>query len=85
MYQITCDEYILHDFRLKDLVVINAVCELALNKTGSLKFSIAPTHPYYDKIKKHKSVITLYQDKKIIFRGRVLNDDVDFYNIKYVL
>lgn len=84
MYQITCDEYILHDFRLKDLVVINAVCELALNKTGSLKFSIAPTHPYYDKIKKHKSVITLYQDKKIIFRGRVLNDDVDFYNIKYV-
>lgn len=84
MYKITCDDYILHDGRLDELQVIGAKCDLELNKTGSLTFQIAPTHPYYDKIKKHTSVITLLQDDKIIFRGRVLNDELNFYNIKNV-
>lgn len=84
MYKITCDDYILHDGRLDELQVIGAKCNLELNKTGSLTFQIAPTHPYYDKIKKHTSVITLLQDDKIIFRGRVLNDELNFYNIKNV-
>ena len=84
MYQITCDEYILHDARIPELKVINAKCSLALNKTGSLTFYVAPTHPYYTKINKHTSEITLYQDNKMLFRGRVLNDDIDFDNIKYI-
>lgn len=84
MYRITCDDYVLHDCRLQGFNVINAKCEIALNKTGSLTFSIAPNHPNYNKINKHKSVITLYQDDKIMFRGRVLNDDIDFYSIKSV-
>lgn len=84
MYQITCDEYILHDARIPELKVINAKCSLALNKTGSLTFYVAPTHPYYTKINKHTSEITLYQDNKILFRGRVLNDDIDFDNIKCI-
>ena len=84
MYQITCDEYILHDARIPELKVINAKCSLALNKTGSLTFYVAPTHPYYTKINKHTSEITLYQDNKILFRGRVLNDDIDFDNIKNI-
>ena len=84
MYQIMCDEYILHDARVPELKVIQAKCSLALNKTGSLTFYIAPNHPYYNKINKHTSEITLYQDNKILFRGRVLNDEIDFDNIKSV-
>lgn len=84
MYQIMCDEYILHDARVPELKVIQPKCSLALNKTGSLTFYIAPNHPYYDKVKKHTSEITLYQDNKILFRGRVLNDEIDFDNIKSV-
>lgn len=84
MYQIMCDNYILHDARVPELKVIQAKCSLALNKTGSLTFYIAPNHPYYDKVKKHTSEITLYQDNKILFRGRVLNDEIDFDNIKSV-
>lgn len=84
MYQIKCDGYILHDTTIENLQVINPKCELELNKTGSLTFSITPLHPYYDKINKHTSEITLYQDNNILFNGRVLNDDVDFNNIKFV-
>ena len=84
MYQIRCDDIVIHDSGLPELSVINAKCKLALNKTGSLTFSIAPTHPHYDKIHKLSSEITLYQDDKILFCGRVLNDEIDFDNIKYI-
>ena len=84
MYQITCDDYILHDSVIDDLKVIGARCGLEVNKTGSLTFQIAPTHPYYDKIKKHTSEIKLYQDDRVLFCGRVLNDEITFDNIKNV-
>ena len=84
MYQIICDEYILHDPAIDDLKVISARCGLEVNKTGSLTFQIAPTHPYYDKIKKHTSQIRLYQDDRVLFSGRVLNDEITFDNIKNI-
>lgn len=85
MYQISCDGFILHDVRLdKKYRVMNPCCKLELNTAGKLTFKIPPTHPYYDKIKKLSSVITLTQDSEWIFSGRVLNDEVDFRNIKTV-
>ena len=79
-----CDEYVLHDPVIDELKVIGAKCNLEVNKTGSLTFQIAPTHPYYDKIKKHTSEITLYQDDRMLFCGRVLNDEITFDNIKNI-
>ena len=85
MYQISCDGFILHDVRLdKKYRVINPCCEMELNTAGKLSFQIAPSHPYYDKIQKLSSVITLTQDNEWIFSGRVLNDEVNFNNIKTV-
>lgn len=84
MYQITCDDFILHDSVIDELKVIGAKCSLEVNKTGSLTFQIAPTHPYYDKIKKHISEIKLYQDDRVLFCGRVLNDEITFDNIKNI-
>ena len=81
MYQIMCDDYILHDAVIDDLKVIGARCGLEVNKTGSLTFQIAPTHPYYDKIKKHTSQIKLYQDDRVLFWGRVLYDEITSDNI----
>ena len=84
MYQIICDDYVLHDATIDELKVISAKCSLEVNKTGSLTFQIASTHPYYDKIKKHTSEIKLYQDDRVLFCGRVLNDEITFENIKNI-
>ena len=84
MYQIMCDDYVLHDPVIDELKVIGAKCSLEVNKTGSLTFQIAPTHPYYNKIKKHTSEIKLYQDDRVLFCGRVLNDEITFENIKNI-
>ena len=84
MYQILCDDYVLHDPRIDELKVINGKCELEVNKTGALSFQIHSLHPYYNVFKKHISQITLLQDEEVLFRGRVLNDDVTFENIKTI-
>ena len=89
MYQIIIDNhdgerFILHDSRSNNIRVISAQCEMELNKTGTLTFSISPTHPNFDKIYKHKSEIYLFQDDDCIFCGRILNDETDIYNFKNI-
>lgn len=89
MYQILCEnpdgnKYVLHDERHEELQLLNPECSLKLNTAGTLSFDIAPTHPYYNSIKKLSSEVSFYQDNDWIFTGRVLNDEADFNNIKHI-
>lgn len=84
MLKIYADQWLLHDDRLQDLRVLSPKLALEVNKTGSLEFSIYPDHPYYSKLSKFKTIITVYQDTLLIFRGRVLNEEKGFYNEKQV-
>lgn len=84
MYQITCDGYILYDPRDDDLVVGGPKVNLEVNTTGDLSFTIYKTHPYYDKLKKMRSVFEVSDEMGVIFRGRMTNDSGDFYNSKLV-
>ena len=84
MYQILCDGYPLHDNKIENLKVINPICNLEINKTGSLTFQMQPNHPYYNVIKKHTSEIEIYQDNELLFCGRVLNDEMDGDCVKYI-
>ena len=84
MYVIKCDDYVLSDPRLKNLFVSNPKLNLEVNKNGSLDFTIYSDHPYYDKLKRLKSIITVYQDNIIIFKGRIIDDELGFYNEKQV-
>lgn len=84
MYQIYCDDIIIHDPRSDDLKVIKPVCELGLNKTGSLTFQISSKNPNYNTIQKLKSEISVYQDGEWLFSGRVLNDEIKFNKIKNI-
>ena len=78
MYQITCDDKILHDLRVEDRKVINPKLSLELNKSGSLTFIMPPTNP--TKINLLKSVIRVFKNGSKIFEGRALNNESDFYN-----
>lgn len=84
MYRIICkngsNEYVLHDTRDDKTIALNPKLSLQLNKTGSLTFAIPAGHENYDKVNKLTSVIEVYQDDELIFTGRPLSDEVDFYN-----
>lgn len=84
MYKVYCDNYLIYDTRLTELTIINPSLNLELNKTGSFTFTIYQSHPYYDKLQKLKSIIKVYQDDYIVFRGRILNDVQGWHNEKKV-
>ena len=84
MYQIKCDDHVLYDPRIENLIVSNPKCKLEVNTVGEASFSICSNHPHYDKIQNIKSSIEIEQDGDVIFRGRVTGDTRDFNNIKYV-
>lgn len=83
-YRVYCDGLTLYNSKLESLKIFNPSVELELNKTGSFTFTIYPDHPHYNAIQKLKSIITVYQDDHLLFRGRVLDDDSGFHNEKYI-
>lgn len=84
MYQVKCDENILLDYRDPDLILENPQVNLEVNTIGSGSFTMYNTHPYYNRMKKLKSVFEVSDEIGVIFRGRMTNDSVDFDNVKDV-
>ena len=85
MYRVYCDSYLLYHTKLENLKIFDPSLELELNKSGSFNFTIYPDHPYFSLIRKLKSIITVYQDSFLLFRGRVLDDDVGWHNEKHII
>lgn len=85
MYRVYSDGLLLYHSKLESLKIFNPSVELELNKTGSFEFTIYPDHPYYGLIQKLKSIITIYQDDYLLFRGRVLDDEVGWHNQKHIV
>lgn len=80
MYQISCDGHILYDPRHDDLKVLNPRCKLEVNTIGEGAFTILAKHPYYNKLKKLRSIFEIQLDGDVIFRGRMTEDSRDFNN-----
>ena len=86
MFRITAQNrsgitYTLYDPRSPDLKLISPKCTMAKNKAGLLTFCIPSAHPYANKTAKLDTVITLWQDNEILFRGRALNDERSLYDM----
>ena len=77
-------EYLLHDPRdlSGEVKCSDPVLTLEMGKAGSLTFTVAPTHPYKDKIKPLVSIIKVVEEgkDKPLFVGRSIGDSNDFYN-----
>jgi hypothetical protein len=78
MYRIYLDGELFYDPRLPEYALTGIKCDLEVNKTGTLRFTIPATHPLIGSVQKMYSELTLYQDKDWLYSGRVLSDDTDF-------
>lgn len=81
MYKVYCDGLLLYEPPVEELQLIAANMKLEINKAGTFTFSIQEAHPLYGSIRKLKSVIEVYQDNAMLFRGRPVNDGVDTFNV----
>ncbi|WCG23668.1 phage tail protein (plasmid) [Vagococcus lutrae] len=85
MYRVELDGETLYDPRLKDYDIFTPKLKLEVNKAGAFDFKVYPSHPLYNRIFKLKSIIEVYQDSTLLFRGRVLDDEMDFNKAKMVI
>mgnify|MGYP003300095029 CR=1 FL=1 len=84
MYRLYCDGLTLYNDRLENLKILDPSVELEENKTGSFVFGMPADHPYYGMVRRMKSIITLYQDDYLLFRGRVLDEEIGWHNEKVI-
>ena len=82
IYRVYCDGYLLYHTRMGNLNIFSPSLELELNKTGSFRFVVQADHPYYSLIQRMKSIITVYRDDVLLFRGRVLEEETGWHNEK---
>ena len=64
--------------------ISSSIITMEINKAGSFEFTIPITNPMYNSMQKLKSTVTVIQDGKEIWRGRILEIDRDFYNNRTV-
>lgn len=57
---------------------------LEMGKAGSLQFIVPPTNIYYDTFEPFATIVTVELDEVEIFRGRVLNNSVNFQKMRTV-
>ena len=82
MFRIYCDGSLLYHSNLDNLKIFAPSLELELNKTGSFVFTLYPDHPRYSVVKRLKSIIEVWQDDFLLFRGRILDEEVGWHNEK---
>lgn len=84
MFKILADENILWQPKAGDKDILSPNVHLEVNKVGSASFSILPTHKFYKSMFRMKTIITILQEDKIIFKGRVYSETEDFRRIKTI-
>lgn len=84
MYTIYADDALLYSPGDEELSVLSPVLETQCNAAGTLMFVLLPEHPMYSALHKMRTRIDVRQDDEIIWRGRVLETETDFYRQKTV-
>ena len=84
MYTIYADDALLYSPGDEELSVLSPMLETQCNAAGTLTFVLLPEHPMYSTLHKMRTRIDVRQDDEIIWRGRVLETETDFYRQKTV-
>ena len=85
MIQIFADGVLAYDSRLEDYDLQKLEVTTGLNKGGTAEFVMPPRHPAYSLFTSYKTIVEIYRDELLKFRGRALYPTTDFYNVRTVL
>lgn len=72
MIQLYVDDALVYDSRVKATALLGLSAQLGLNKGGAATIVLPPTHPAYNDFVSYRSVVTIYRDGVLRFRGRAL-------------
>lgn len=80
MLQVYADNDIAYDSRLPEYDLLDLKVVTGLNKGGTAEIVMPPGHPAYSMFTSYKTIVTIYRDDDLLFRGRALYPSDDFYN-----
>lgn len=78
MIQLYVDDALVYDSRIESTALLGLKIQLGLNKGGTASIILPPGHPAYHEFISYRSVVTIYRDSLLLFRGRVLYPTDDF-------
>lgn len=55
-----------------------------VNKGGTAEIVMPPRHPAYDRFVSRKTIVTIYRNMRLVFRGRALYPQDDFYGTRTI-
>jgi hypothetical protein len=82
MYTVHADGTLIYDSTLEDYKIAKGLVTRETDKAGSFNFALYSDHFFYDSIVKMRTLIMVRKSGKVVFRGRVANDEVDYQNKK---
>lgn len=85
MIQIFSDDALVYDSRLQSYALLAAKVTCSVQKAGAIELQMPPGHPAYNAFTAYRSVIEVYKDDKLLFRGRALYPSDDFYNRRKII
>lgn len=80
MIQVFADDDLVFDSRLEDLSLLGLTVKVGLNVGGTAEIVMPPGHAAYNRFVGYKTLVTVYRDGVLLFRGRALYPSDDFYN-----
>ena len=84
MIQIMADGVLAYDSRLEDYDLQGLTVTRGLNKGGTAEIIMPPGHPAYNMFTSYKTIVEIYRDGLLRFRGRALYPSDDFYSARTV-
>ena len=78
MIQVYADGNIVYDSRVEETALIELTATLAINKSGTLALKMPRNHPAHNAFTPRRTLVEVYRDDVLFFRGRVLYETDDF-------
>lgn len=83
MYKVKIDGTTIYNSGVSsNLCLIDPKLELEVNSAGEFEFTMPPTHPYYGRVERLSSVVTVEEDSVKIFEGRATEEHTNFWKRK---
>ena len=80
MVQVFADGSLIYDSRLDGYELLGLTATASVEKAGTAELVMPPDHPAYNAFTSYRTVVTIYKNDELIFRGRALYATDDFNN-----
>ena len=84
MFYVYADGKLIYHPLEETLIITAPRLTLEMGKAGSFQFGLPPNNKFYDSLQKLKTKITVEIDDTEVFRGRILSETKDSYNIRTI-